>query len=213
MGLTTATETICQEAKEEKIMEAVLSKLFAELNTGVFVLLVILGAVGWMLVNVGKYSERFLQHEKKIDKVQNLAERVIELKTKVDLIYQNTNPHRTVEARSPISLTPTGMEIAAKLNANVILQRYIEKLTREVELENPKNAYDIQLAAMKVAKEKMLSCLKEDELTAIKNEAYARGLLAEDIMSVFGVMLRDHILNLKHLPIADVDKHANQTQP
>ena len=43
---------------------------------------------------------------------------------------------------------------------------------------------------------------------AIKNEAFTKGLLAEDILGIFGVLLRDHILQQRGIPVADVDKHA-----
>jgi hypothetical protein len=35
---------------------------------------------------------------------------------------------------------------------------------------------------------------------------FSRGLLAEDIMAIFGVLLRDDILKKKNSPVADVDK-------
>ena len=63
---------------------------------------------------------------------------------------------------------------------------------------------------MNVAKEKLLPLLNESELNAIKDEAFARGLLVEDVMSIFGVLLRNSVLHQKNIPIADVDKHAEQ---
>jgi len=142
--------------------------------------------------------------------METLSEKVIELRTKVDLIYQNTMPsnQRIVAAQSPISLTDTGKEIVARIEANKILEKYIMKLLAAVELDKPQNAYDIQMASMKVAKEKMKTFLNEDELNRIKQEAYSRGVMLEDVMAVFGVLLRNYILSQKGLPISDVDMHA-----
>ncbi len=206
-------------------MGAVLSKLIDQLNSSVFVLLGILACTGWALYKIGKWTAIFKHHDDKIikieslaekviimgtkvDKIEGLAERVVTVGTKVDLIYQIVNPNRVVSSMSPISLTEIGKQIVENIKANVILQKYIQKLAQEVELENPKNAYDIQLASMKVAKERMITFLTEEELAIIKQEAYNRGQLIEDIMSVFGVLLRNHVLNQKGLPISDVDKHA-----
>ena len=126
---------------------------------------------------------------------------------KIDLIYENTNPRRTVAVMSPISLTEMGKGIATKIEANKILEKYVLKLTKEVDSENPQNAYDIQMASMKVAKEKMITFLNEEELNTIKQEAYSRGIIVQDILSVFGVLLRNHILSQKGMPISDVDIH------
>jgi hypothetical protein len=59
---------------------------------------------------------------------------------------------------------------------------------------------------MKVARESMENLLNEEELTAVKDEAFARGLLVEDIMSIFGILLRNKVLEEKKIPIAEVDK-------
>lgn len=192
-------------------MAAVLSKLIDQLNSSVFVLLGILACTGWALYKIGKWTAIFKHHDEKILKIEGLAEKVVVMGTKVDLIYQIVNPNRPVAAMSPISLTDKGKQIAENIKANTVLQKYVAKLSPEIDAENPKNAYDIQIAAMKIAKEKMLTLLNEEELTMIKQEAYNRGLLVEDVMSVFGVLLRNHVLNQKGMPISDVDKHSPAT--
>ncbi|MDP8211666.1 MAG: hypothetical protein P9X22_00040 [Candidatus Zapsychrus exili] len=189
-------------------MPAVFLELINQLNSSVFILLTILICSFFIIYKVGKWSEIFKHHDSKITKIEGLSEKVIELKTKVDLIYDNTNPRRTVAAMSPISLTDMGKEIVTKIEANQILEKYILKLTKEVDSENPKNAYDIQSASMKVAKEKMITFLNEKELNTVKQEAYTRGIIVQDVMSVFGLLLRNHILNQKGMPISDVDTHA-----
>ncbi|MDD5476736.1 MAG: hypothetical protein PHG87_00780 [Candidatus Omnitrophica bacterium] len=191
---------------------AVLLQLMKQLNSSVFVLLAMLGCLFWVVYKVGKWSEKFKHHADKILRIENLAEKFIELKTKVDLIYDNTNPRKTVAAMSPISLTETGKDIVSKISANKILEKYLPQLVKEVELENPKNAYDIQMSSMKLAKEKMIAFLNEEELNTIKQEAYSRGIIVQDVMSVFGVLLRNHILNLKSIPISDVDVHSPAKQ-
>jgi len=98
-----------------------------------------------------------------------------------------------------ISITPVGKQISTKLNADAILAKYIDKLCAMVDDAAPKNAYDVQTASMMVAKEKMMNLLNADEINAVKGEAYARGLLAEDIIAIFGVLLRDEVLGRKKM--------------
>lgn len=194
------------------MMDAVLTKLIEQLNTSVFVLLVILGAAFYSIYRIGKWTEKFSAHDEKIKSVDGIAEKIIVLTTKIDLIYQNTNPRALVAAHSPISLTPIGKEIADKIGADRIFESHLSPLVSAVDTESPKNAYDIQVVSMKVAKEKMLSLLNEKDLTIIKDEAFTKGILVEDVMSVFGVLLRNKILSNKGIPIVEVDIHDPATK-
>jgi hypothetical protein len=188
-------------------MTDIFLKLIEQLNSSVFVLLGILVVAFWSLFRMGKFSEQFSQHKTKIEKVDTLSDRIIELTVKVDLIYQNTNPNKTVAAQSPISITPNGKKIAEKINADQIMRKYFAQLSGFVEATNPKTAYDVQTVSMTIAKSKtMMGLLNADEINAIKAEAYARGLLVEDIMAIFGVLLRDNILQKKGWSVAEVDK-------
>ena len=54
----------------------------------------------------------------------------------------------------------------------------------------------------------MLGMLDSGELNTVKEVAFQKGILAEDVMMVFGVMLRDSILASRGIAVADVDQHA-----
>jgi hypothetical protein len=192
-------------------MEVIFEKLLDQLNSSVFILLAIVVAMGWVLYKVGTWAEKFVHQEQRIGGLEKLSHEVIKIGTKVDLIYAYTNPNATVRSHSPISLTDSGMQIAAKISAETILSKCLAQLKREVENTRPKNAYDIQVASMAVAREKMLSCLDDKEINIIKDEAYTRGLLVEDIFSIFGVLLRNAILKEKSIPVAEVDIHTPQS--
>ncbi len=187
-------------------MDLILTKLIDQLNSSVFVLLGMLAVSFWAVFRVARLIEQFSHHKIKIDQIDGLAAEMIKLTVKVDLIYQNTNPNRLVAAQSPISITPSGYEISTKINAPQILEKYVGQLCDMVEETGPKNAYDVQTASMSVAKTKMMALLNADEINAIKAAAYSKGLLVEDIMSIFGVLLRDVVLRKKNFPVADVDK-------
>ncbi|MFA7344468.1 MAG: hypothetical protein WC003_09200 [Terrimicrobiaceae bacterium] len=189
-------------------MEAILLKLIGQLNSSVFVLVAILAVVLILAYKSGAMMTVFSHHQKKLEKFDGLSDRLIEVKTKVDLIYQNTIPNKVVAASSPIAITPTGLQIAETIKAEDVFEKYVGQLYGIVEKASPQNAYDIQVASMAAAKEKMMSLLDANEINTIKAEAFAKGLLAEDIMAIFGVLLRDHILKAKRIPVTEVDKHA-----
>lgn len=171
------------------------------------VLLLILCVVFFVLFKIGYWAHKFKTQDGRLDKVEGLAEKVVSLSTKVDLIYQIVNPNSPTKAGSPIKLTPIGDEIVSKISANVTLQKYLDKLVAAVEEMKPKNAYDVQMASFDVAKSALVRMLDEQELSKVKDEAVKRGILIEDVMSVFGVLLRNHVLKIKGMAIADVDTH------
>jgi hypothetical protein len=190
-------------------MTDIILKIIEQLNSAVVVLLMILGAVSWGIFKAGQWSKVFKFHEDKLTKIEGLADKVLLMGQKIDLIYDNTlGSKRPLASMSPINLTAVGNEIVEKIQANAILARCLSWLEKEVEKEAPNSAYDIQMVAMKIAKEKMVTCLNEIELATVKQEAYERGLLIEDIMSVFGILLRNHILNQKGISISEVDKQT-----
>lgn len=146
-------------------------------------------------------------HDQEIDIVRTLEKQLTALITKVELIYTHTNPVKLAQASSPISLTDEGRQVSIEIGAEEILKKYLNALIQVVELENPINAYDIQVVSMKVTKERMLSFLNEDEISIIKSAAFSKGLLIDDVMILFGVLLRNEMLKNRNIPIADVDKH------
>jgi len=193
-------------------MTEVFLKLIDQLNSSVIVLLCILFASYWAVYMITKLVTKFAHHETKLVKMDALSDKLIELKTKVDLIYQNTNPNKVVAAFSPIAITPSGQEIANKINAPEIFKKYIGQLLACVDEIAPKNAYDIQAASMTISKEKMMNLLDANEINTIKAEAFAKGLLAEDVMAIFGVLLRDHILAKRGIAVAEVDRQQAPQQ-
>jgi len=189
-------------------MQALLLKLIEQLNSSVFMLVAILAVVLILVYKSGSMMTVFSHHQKRLEKFDGLNDKLVRVETKVDLIYQNTNPNRLVAAASPIAITASGQEIARTIGAAEIFKKYAGQLAAVVDKASPQNAYDIQVAAMSAAKEKMMALLDANEINTVKAEAFAKGLLAEDIMGIFGVLLRDHILKAKGIPVADVDKHA-----
>lgn len=189
-------------------MDAILEKLIDQLNTSVFVLLVVLVAIGYVLVKVGQWKEKFDHHKDRIGNLEALSDKIVVISTKIDLIYSYVNPNSMVRSHSPISLTAVGIETAKTLHAEDMLSRYYTRLRDQIELNRPQNAYDIQKFAMQVAKENMINMINANEINAIKDAAYNKGVLLEDIFLIFGVLLRDKILNEKGISVAEIDHHA-----
>ena len=186
-------------------MNALIERIVNELNSSVFVLLVILAAVVWMTYRAGALIEKFKAHEKKLDDVRSIENEMISIRTKVDLIYQNTNPNPLFRTQSPLALTPKGHAVSADLKAEEIINRVYDKLHKAIDEESPDTAYDIQVAALKVAKEGLPKLITGKELISIKEHAFQNGALLEDMLTIFGIMLRDRVLQERGIPLTEVD--------
>lgn len=191
-------------------MESIIEKLIDQLNTSVFVLLVLMAAVGYVLVKAGQWSANFKHHHSRIDGLEGMSEKVIAISTKVDLIYGLVNPNSMTRAFSPISLTEIGEQTAISINAEGLLNKYYARLKKLVDKSDPQNAYDIQNISMSIAKEKLIEFMTAKEINTIKDSAYQKGVIIEDILSILGVMLRNKILNEREIPVSDVDLHTPQ---
>jgi len=198
------------QKNKSKAMQELLMKIVDQLNSSVVVLLAILALAFYAAYKVGAWKQLFMNHAGRIDKVERIADNLIAVQTKVDLIYQYVNPNSPVRSSSPASLTKVGLEIVKNIGAADIFKTHMVKLISFVEEKKPKNAYDIQQISFAVSKKEFLNLLNEKELQCVKEEAYKKGILVEDVMGVFGILLRNKILEDKKIPIADVDKHAEQ---
>lgn len=192
-------------------MAGILLKIIEQLNSSVFVLIALLILTMYFIYKAGGWIEKYRQHEKRMDTFEtdfkSLARDLHEMTVKVGLIYQNTNPNSTVRSMSPLQLTEIGRDVMENINAQEIFNKYRERLISEVDVSSPQNAYDIQQRAIQVVKTTLPDLLNEDELVKLKQEAFQRGSILEDILIVFGILLRNTILKERNISIADIDKY------
>jgi hypothetical protein len=186
-------------------MTEIFLKLSDQLNSSVFVLMALLVATGYGLLKIGGRAERFAHLNQKIDGALSMEKTVIRLEQLTELIYNNTLKTPLVKSFSPILLTRVGMEASESIGFELLLKREFSKLANLVEEMSPKNAYDIQVASMRVSSEQFLKVLNVTELLSAKEYAYSKGLRLEDLSSVLGVLLRNEILKNKGISVAKVD--------
>ena len=193
-------------------MASVFIALIEQLNSSVFVLIVILVALLFLAWFGGQLKEKFKNQDQKFDGLSGLSDRLIRVETTLNLVYDQTNPKRVFDSRSPLSINDRGKKISEQINAKDIFGRYVSRLKNLVELQDTKNAYDIQTASMMVAKTKLIDLLNSEDLLSLKNQAFQEGMRLEDIMPIFGMMLRDSILLDKNIPINQVDVYDPQNK-
>lgn len=210
-------------------MDALLLKLAEELNSSVFVLLGLLFfcfflcwqacafLTTWRIHRAETLQKQTEAEEVKrkvigldatVGKAVDFGDRIVRIETKLDLIYNVVNPNAMTRSQSPIALTDKGRETAQGLNAAELLAAHYPRLQQTVTEAAPQNAYDIQQAAFKAAREQLPGLLSSADINKLKDTAFANGVLFEDILSIFGVLLRDRLLDERNIPTTDIDLHA-----
>jgi hypothetical protein len=210
-------------------VDTLIGKLIEQLNSSIFILLAVLFAIGFLLWKTSAFmatwQHKQADHEKKLDKVNEtndkvialetnigksveFGERIVRMETKLDLIFQKLTPNPFAQAQSPIALTKDGNEVAQKINVEATIARLYPNLIELVEKKSPQTAYDIQECAFAVTRDKLFSWLSEAELTALKNEAFNKGMPVDSFSIIYGIVLRDRILASKNIPASDVDLHT-----
>ena len=210
-------------------MDVIIQKIIDQLNTSVFVLLFVLYAIFFLiwktsafmaiwkhkqedhakqLAKASEDSDKVIALEANIGKAVQFSERIVRIETKLDLIFQKLTPNPFAQTQSPIALTKEGNQIASRINIEQTIARLYPNLIELVDKKSPKTAYDIQECAFSVTRENLFSWLSIEEVNALKNEAFNRGMPVDSFYIIYGIILRDRILTERAIPIADVDLHA-----
>jgi len=110
------------------------------------------------------------------------------------------------QAHSPLSLTDKGIEASKRINAEGLFNVHKAELYALLDDSKLKNAYDIQGETFYVIQTKFLDLLSEEELTELKNVAYANNEMIESYLIIFQIMLRDDVLKAKNINIEAIEK-------
>lgn len=190
-------------------MPDLLLKLAEQLNSSVFVLLVILVVAFWATFKLAKVisqHENFCKKQDNFDgTIDTIKEDIHAIKAKVDIIY-NRNLD-TVQAHSPISISDTGQKIASALKLEDLVVQYWDKISEVIKQKNPSNPYDIQVVAMALASDVFEDFFSEEEKVRIKKYAFDNGRNLLEIYPIIGVLMRDKYLNDMGISVDEIDKH------
>ncbi len=159
------------------------------------------------LAKAGDTNDKVIALEANIGKAVDFGERIIRIETKLDMVFQKLSPNPFAQSQSPIALTSDGLEIAKKINVDETIDRLYSNFLALVEKKAPKTAYDIQECSFSVVREFILNELNEQELNALKNEAFNKGMPLDSFIIIYSIKLRDRILAEKNIPIVDIDTH------
>ena len=194
-------------------MQQIFTLIIGQLNSSVFVLIILLILALIVVWRLGKWLGSQEQKSKHTDetltKIEDKIELLPELKVKIGLIYSNTlaEDKRFTQASSPVSITKAGKEVSDKLKIEEILNRIYPSVKLKVKVDETYNAYDIQKLIFDYFSHSIEEVLTAEELNKFKREAYEKGTIVEDLYKIMAVLYRDKILKEMDKPISDIDKH------
>ena len=180
---------------------------FIKENLAVMVLLtpVIVGFIAWKLA----------QWKTKVDlgvlQIPTLDEKIDALAKKIEEILgylRGKTGDNVLQSSSPLTLNTKGEKIAEETHLAGLAKFYAKQF--ELPITN-ENAYQIQERCFHYARTALLPHLQEhhpDWFTFLTGYAYQKGMQAETILSVFGLLLRDEVLALTNRSSGDIDLHA-----
>ena len=150
---------------------------------------------------VNGYEKQIKEVNTRIDGVNDRLDGVNEHITK---IYKLINPDAIVISSSPLQISDIGQEIAKQINADKMFETYKNKLMKKINKKNLTTPYDIQNTSMTLVKTELVNMINTKEINQIKKIAYEENIKLEQIMGIFGVKLRNHILKEKNMEIPKI---------
>lgn len=169
----------------------------------------VLGIMGAVFVGIWKVSY-FAAKLKGVDKLEQsidiIKTDIQYLKGFVQLFKESNNP--LSQRQSPVSMTDIGKTVATELNIQNMVINHWDAFCVEVAgcLKKDCNPYDIQVESFKVG-DKYQDFINPQELLAIKNHAFNAGYNLGIYNILFGLIIRDKILQDKGFKQSDIDLH------
>ena len=191
-------------------MEGIFIKLLEQLNSAVFVLVAILIIAFWAVYKLGgivKLFSHFQDKNKEIDgSIAAIKDTLSTINATTKLLYEEHLS--TVKSHSLVSLTEKGKEVSQAVKAEEKVAQHWQEIKAKLEEKNPKNPYDIHVAALDIAKDCFDSLLSAEEKDEIKLYAYKIGMNLLEIYPIFGILLRDQYLKEKNISVEEIDQHT-----
>ncbi len=151
-----------------------------------------------------KFEKKFDRTDSKIDEIK---QSVMVVKSFIDTFQSSNNP--LAQSHSPVSLTETGKKVAEEIQLKQLVTNhwsFIKEKFDEFLAENS-NPYDIQVASFKVG-DLFQTYLTNEELNVIKLNAFERGYDISLYEIVFGIEIRDRILEERGITPKEVDDYS-----
>lgn len=157
-----------------------------------------------------KFNQMEDKFEKKFDRIEgkfaDIKDDLSIIKAFIELQKDKANP--LAQRQSPIRLTQAGIEVEKDIKAKDLVDKYWNDIINKVnkKLNNNCNPYDIQVASFEVG-DTYQSFVSDKELDTIKLHAYNHGYDLGVYELLFGIIIRDKVLEERGINTDEIDNH------
>lgn len=106
---------------------------------------------------------------------------------------------RTANSRSPFALTNKGLEVARKIDAQTLVDKYIERVHSII--SNDAHKLSIQEICFNYARNQFLGIVEAKERQIIWDAIYEEGGNADEVLVIYGVLFRNSIFEKRNIPV------------
>jgi len=190
-------------------MTDVLITLIKELNSSVFVLILILILAFWSYGKLMKFIAKWEHRDDDLSRIKDKLDNDIPyMKERINIMFQSySDSPSAVASKSPLTLTETGKAISEEIKAGEIIQQHFSALSALVKKCKPKHAYDYQKFSVEIVEKELVKMLDHGHLNKAKDQALKYGIPLDNALSVVAVLLRDRLLEESGIHISEVDKN------
>lgn len=146
----------------------------------------------------------------KVDKyIDTLREDISFIKGSIASMRNSINTDQSLaQAHSPISLTPKGIAMAEEINIDEMVNQNWDKIQKQINADvADKNAYDIQQYCIETAAVAPERFFSTSDILLLKQFAYRKGRLLQDISIIPAIKIRDRYMQEKGIAVDEIDKH------
>ncbi len=129
------------------------------------------------------------------------------MKDRIDKIYEKLFDIELVKSKSPTQLATKGEKFAKELKAYELIKKHKSQFMKKIENIEKLNPYTIQQESKRVIYNYLRKMISDDDLLIIENKVFQEGILFDDILPVYSIILRDEILKDRGLGIKHIDKY------
>lgn len=164
----------------------------------------------WVAIKVttitNNHSHLMESLKKHDDFIDGLRADIAYIKGSIELIKNKESD--IAQSHSPISLTEKGNAIAESINIDAIIADNWSKIVADLDANvKDKNPYDIQQYCREIAAVSPEQFFKEQDIRAIKSEAFKLGRSFFELSIIPALKIRDKYLLEKGISIEEIDRH------
>ena len=144
--------------------------------------------------------------DEKFNKIAEQLKPLSKIDERVNILYKAKLNINLTQAQSPVQLTEQGEEIAKDLESYALIEKYKNEFKQKMNNIADLNPYRIQQECKRVIENYFKDIVEDSLIKSIENRAFNEGILFDDLLSIYIIILRNKILAEKGIEVKTIAK-------